>query len=163
MAQYEATARSNYFRVRDRVAFHNALDEYGVSSLDVLEGTGGTREGAIRLIETGLGGWPSFNEDDVAARLDFEYSGDGDWVDDAGDRVTVPQEHGSLASLVGAHLAPGETAVLIEVGFEKARYLIGSAVAVDATGEQVVIDLDDIYDLALEKLTTKGSIDRAHD
>jgi hypothetical protein len=48
---------------------------------------------------------------------------------------------------LAAHLVPGQIAVLIEVGHEKQRYLVGYATAVNASGTCRSVVLDDIYDL----------------
>jgi len=46
------------------------------------------------------------------------------------------------------HLADGWVAILMEVGHEQSRYLVGYAVAVNSAGETVTVDLDSIHALA---------------
>lgn len=43
------------------------------------------------------------------------------------------------------HLAPGQVAILIEIGNEGLRYLNGQTMAVNSNGATITIDLDDIY------------------
>lgn len=51
----------------------------------------------------------------------------------------------TLPELVAAHLVDGDVAVFMEVGFEKMRFLVGQAVAINAAGEHRTVSLDDIY------------------
>lgn len=61
--------------------------------------------------------------------------------DDDGNEVDFVAE-------IAGHLASDSVAVLFEVGAEKLRYLVGMAVAVNAEGQRVALDLGDIYRLA---------------
>jgi len=129
MANYYATARSNYFAVKDEMTFRQWAQFAG---LKVLEPThakvnaDGINRFAITPDDGDDCGWPTqrFNEE----------TGDDDEVD-------VPGE-------LAAYLKDGEVAVLIEVGSEKLRYLCGYATAVNSTGKTVNLSLEGIYERA---------------
>ena len=120
MANYYATARSNYFRVKDSIAFErwvNSIDGLGIFTK---QGDGCT---LYAIYDNGgdACGWPSYNfEDDTEIDLTAE---------------------------LAAHLVDGEVAVLIEVGAEKLRYLVGHAVAVRSDGEVICLNLYSIYQM----------------
>lgn len=46
------------------------------------------------------------------------------------------------------HLVEGEVAILLEIGSEKQRYLIGRGVAVNAAGDVTFVNIRDIYEKA---------------
>lgn len=154
MADYIASARTNRFAVKDVEALKKDLSSYGLVS-----GSWEAPHGADIIIEVspddspaeGLvalfadGGWPSLDLDSVAERLDSD------------DADGLPQEHEDFMQLVSAHLMPRQVAVFIEVGSEKMRYLGGTAVAINATGETRVIDLGGIYEMASE-LTDQDAV-----
>ncbi len=130
MANYYATARSNYFAVKDETAFREWA---GILGLTILEPDhrDKTADGLLRLgIASGYnddsGGWPT--------SLTDEETGDYEDID--------------VAEQLVAHLADGEVAVLIEAGNEKLRYISGLAVAVNNKGRTVIVDLDSIYTAA---------------
>lgn len=50
-------------------------------------------------------------------------------------------------SELAEHLAPGEVAILEEVGSEKLRYLFGQAIAVHSDGRQLCMTLSDIEEM----------------
>ena len=118
MANFNGTARSNYFKVKDVEAFKAWVET--IPDLVCWE-----REGlyAIRSEDFDTGCWPSTRYDDEDEDLNLT---------------------GELAE----HLAEGEVAVLMEAGAEKLRYISGWAVAVNHKGEEVSISLYNIYDLA---------------
>lgn len=125
MANYTATTRSNYFAVKDEAAFTAWCAQRSLHHWD-REEDGQPRRFAISADTGDCCGWPMY-----------------DWADDGSDTVEIdfPEE-------LAQHLAEGEVAVLIEIGNEKLRYLTGCAVAVDHTGETLVVSLDDIYEEA---------------
>lgn len=133
MANYYATARSNYFAVKDEIAFREWADRFG---LDILEPShkdkvaDGVRRYAITPKgDEDSGGWPTYIADDET----------DDYVD-----IDLPKE-------LSAHLVPHEVAVLMEIGSEKLRYVTGVAVAINHKGRRVRMDLDSIY-LAASRL-----------
>jgi hypothetical protein len=121
MANYCATARSNYFRVKDAAAFEAWCDE---RFLDYWQDTARERYAISASGEYASGSWP--------------------WYDHSTDAEI------DIAAELVPHLHPKDVAVLIEVGSEKLRYLIGQAVAVHASGRIDRVSLDDIYDRAMQ-------------
>lgn len=124
MANYYASARSNYFLVKDADAFQAWAKrrELGIWSSD--------KEGgrvAIYPLSGDDNGWPS-----------CRYNDETDEYDDFSVVEELPE-----------HLVEGEVAVLMEVGAEKLRYLVGHAIAVNAAGEVQSVNLQDaIMELA---------------
>jgi hypothetical protein len=121
MADWNGSARSNYFKVKDIIAFTKALE-----GLDVEIHAGDN--GRVCLLAMGdHGSWPSGRFDaDTDEYLDVD-----------------------VVDLVAGHLAPGEVAVLQEVGAEKLRYLTGWAIAINSDGERVEVSIEDIYGKAV--------------
>jgi hypothetical protein len=118
MADYIATARSNYFAVKNEAAFAAWCERRDLATWT------DDQDLSLHAIssDTCHGDWPSYDPDE-----------DGDF---------------DLAQELAAHLAPGHVAVLIEAGAEKLRYVSGSAVAVHPDGRTVQLCLDDIYAMA---------------
>ena len=153
MANYTEQGRTNYFRVKDLAVFKAELRAYGIepasweeansygSEFVLHAGVNNKPEGAIALFSYGM--WPSFDEYATASRLDV-------CIDDEADESGIPCNYDSLLMLVADHLVDGEVAIFMEVGFEKMRYLTGTAVAVNAIGDTRHIDLNSIYELAKE-------------
>ncbi|MBC2593537.1 hypothetical protein H5P28_04605 [Ruficoccus amylovorans] len=121
MADYYATTRSNYFGVKDEKAFLAWAEstELGVQRREDPD------HGNLFMIysDQEKGAWPNYvyNEE----KDDF-------------DEVEVIPE-------LAKHLKDGHVAILLEIGSEKLRYLVGVASAVNCRGEQVYVDLDAIY------------------
>lgn len=125
MANYVATARSNYFRVKNPVAFR----EWAESRL--LDVQGDNEKGfMIYPSDYAEGSWPSSVYDDDS----------GDYTD-----IDLP---GELAE----HLADDYVAILEEVGHEKLRYLLGWAVAVNNKGGREHVDLSTLIGEKAKKL-----------
>jgi hypothetical protein len=126
MANYYATARSNYFAVKDKTTFRSWAARTG---LHILEPThrdkvaDGIPRYGITPADGDDSGWPTLRYN--------EESNDYDDID-------VP---GQLSE----HLADDEVAILMEVGNEKLRYVSGSAVAVNNQGKSVFLNLGTIY------------------
>ena len=120
MANYYASCRSNYFRVKDEQAFVAAMAD--VPDVELFN-----KDGFYCLLGNGESGWPSFylDEDDNDVEID-------------------------VVSLVSEHLADEEVAIFVEVGSEKLRYLDGFAVAINNKGETRSLSLDSITTLAKE-------------
>jgi hypothetical protein len=125
MSNYHATARSNYFKVKDLEAFNNWCRSLEIEPID--GDPGDNKAGLVAMIsDTPDGdGWPSsrVNENDEAVEVD-------------------------LAAELSAHLEDGWVAVLMESGAEKCRYVSGWALAVNSKGETRHLSLQDIYELA---------------
>jgi hypothetical protein len=125
MANYYATARSNYFLVKDKEAFAVAMTDLGVGVWDDRE------DGRVGVYPDygDSNGWPSYDPEEDK---DIEFT-----------------------HIVAAHLADDEVCVLQEVGAEKLHYLNGYAIAftnelaTDAAAG-VAVSLEDIYAKAAE-------------
>jgi hypothetical protein len=116
---YEAHARSNYFRVKDMESFRAFLSAWGN---DVTLRPHYDDAELVCLLSTGEGGFPSHD-------------------DDTDEPIYFPQ-------LVAEHLADDEVAVFVECWHEGLRYVGGDALAINNKGETVIIHTDDIYGLA---------------
>lgn len=118
MANWNGTARSNYFRVKDKDAFREALKPY-----------------EIRV-------WDSTYDTTLVA-IASEDGDTGDWCCYDDDMNEIP-----IWELVAPHLQDGQVAVFLSAGAEKMRYITGSAMAVTNKGEPVGVYLSDIYNKA---------------
>ena len=126
MANYYATARSNYFAVKDEKAFRDWAFRLGLTVLepDLRDETAdGIRRFGIssgNFVESC--GWPKvvWNEE----TCDY-------------DPIEVHEQ-------LSAHLADNEVAVLIEVGNETLRHVTGVAVTVNKKGRIVTVNLDSV-------------------
>lgn len=78
---------------------------------------------------------------------ELDDSGSFEICDDDGDDCFLEQ----LAS----HLEDAEIAVIMEVGHEKSRYLVGVATAVNNAGETIQVCLDDVYEAAAKRFGHK--------
>jgi len=128
MANYYEQARSSYFKVKDKEAFRAFLERFG---------------GAVEMIE------------DDKGRVGF-LAGEGlpsEWVVADADGM---EEHVEVdfASELAVHLADHEVAVVMANGYEKMRYLVGYAIAINNKKERREVDLAGIYELA-SQLTKK--------
>lgn len=128
MANYTAVARSNYFQVKDLAAFREEAKLYNLTVRDAIDPQ--RKANGFVMIhpdqDGDCGGWPGFLwDDDLEEEVEFD-----------------------LHSWVAGHLMKGQVAVLEEVGFEKLRYLVGVAVAVNSQGETRAVQLGDILEQA---------------
>lgn len=119
---YTASARSNYFKVRDVEAFEEWAKDRG---LEVVEA-----DGSYALLggDGDTGGWPSsvYDEDqDTDLEID-------------------------VALELSRFLEDGEVAILVEVGNEGLRSLNGYAEAINNRGETRFVSLRHIFELAKE-------------
>ena len=130
MANYYATARSNYFAVKDEQAFREWAGHLGLTVLEPDPGNK-TANGIRRF------GIASGSDGDSGSWPDSTYDEDADEINEI-----------DLAEQLAAHLADDEVAVLMEVSHENLRFVAGTAVAVNNRGETVSIDLDLIYHAA---------------
>jgi hypothetical protein len=121
MADYTATAASNTFVVNDAAAFADALSQL-----------------SIRIERARLS--PTPNNVYLVADTDH-----GEWPSEYLDGTTEETGEVDLPALIAGHLADGQVAILKEAGAEKASYVGGIALAVNAAGETEKVDLDEIY------------------
>jgi hypothetical protein len=124
MANYYATFRSNYFRVRDLTEFKNLCESYNLTVLYEKDGSE-------------LVGIASGVDSDDGAMPDMKYNEQSDEF-----------EYADLVGDLYPLLLEGEVAVLMEVGAEKLRYVVGYAIAFNNKGETKELGLNQIYDLA---------------
>ncbi|CEJ88092.1 conserved hypothetical protein [Hyphomicrobium sp. GJ21] len=131
MANYYATTRSNYFRVKDEAAFKAWC---GDLSLDWWTKQFDGQEGTFFAVSADTSsGWPSSR-----------------FVQDPNDPDVEDDEEVDLTTELAKHLDPRDAAVLIEIGNEKLRYLCGYATAVTADGREHSISLSTICEEAAE-------------
>lgn len=159
MSEYISKARTNSFIVKDVEAFKNDLLAYGVrpepwsearnGAEFIFDHTTGSENPAGTVSLFAFGGWPSLDEEHVADRLGLD------------DDDVVTLKHNDLVQLVASHLVEGQVAVFVEVGAQKMIYLGGTAVAVNASGETRVVDLDNINALAQELTGPETVVTRA--
>ena len=123
MANYYATCRSNYFKVKDPVAFTSWCLR---CSLEFFESERHDGLYAIASNDADGAGWPSQRDDAAGNEL----------------------EEFDMVAELATHLSEGCVAILMESGHEKLRYVTGVAIAVNAKGQITQITLEDIYDKA---------------
>lgn len=126
MADFYGSSRTNYFRVKDRAAFEEVLQPLlDEEAVEIHDGD----DGRLCVLAVGhFGTFPtSYYDDKLDEDIEFEFP-----------------------ELIAPHLADGEVAVVIEVGAEKLRYVLGSATAINNKGETRRVSLDLIYELAAD-------------
>lgn len=131
MANYTAYFRSNYFAVKDVAQFQQFCDEF---QLEMITKTDAAQTLYGFLNQGNEGGLPTSRYDEATQ----------DWED------------ADLLSMLATHLAEDYVAIVMEVGFEKMRYLVGEAHAVNAKGDIISVELDEIYERAAS-LGQKGT------
>lgn len=126
MANFNGTARSNYFRVKNPVVFEESMAALPDIKVWSEVGEDKVERYAIASDDGDTGSWPSYRYDDV----------------EEGEEIDMPDE-------IKPHLMDGEVCVLMQAGAEKLRYISGYALAFDNTDRPVVhVSLNDIYGLA---------------
>lgn len=121
MANYEETARTNYFRIKNREAFDKDFET--IPGVEIWYDA----EDPLLIGMGSYDGWPSFR------------CSDDEDIDDADI---------DIVDVVAGHLAEGEVAVFTSAGHEKLRFVGGFATAVNHEGRAVSISTNDIYSLA---------------
>ena len=131
MANYTVYFRSNYFAVKDVAQFQSFCDEFQLELITKRDAS----EPLYGFLNQGNeGGLPTARYDEVTQ----------DWED------------ADLLRTLATHLVEDYVAIVMEVGFEKMRYLVGEAHAVNAKGEIINVELDEIYGRAAS-LGRKGT------
>lgn len=120
MANYTAFFRSNYFAVKDVAQFQRFCQEFQLEMITDTEQD-----------ETLYGFLGPEHESGIPVTRYNE--------------ATDEWEEADLLAMLATHLAEDYVAIVMEVGYEKLRYLIGVAHAVNAAGETIDVDLDEIY------------------
>jgi hypothetical protein len=121
MANYYGQTRTNYFAVKDPEAFKKALAKYPVEVI-TQERDGVTLYGFMD------------NDPNGGGDIYYHYDSDGNVI-----------EIDSYADLFKEHLEDDWVAVIMSAGSEKYRYLNGHAIAFNNKGEEIHLDLNDIY------------------
>jgi hypothetical protein len=134
MANYYATTRSNYFRAKDAGAFEAWCAKRQLDFWTTYEEGIGERY-AIAANDGDGAGWPHY---------DPEQNADIEFTDE-----------------LAKHLDPRDVAVLLEVGSEKLRYLVGEALAVYHDARTVGVHLDEIYQRAADEFSGDFTITEA--
>lgn len=130
MANYYASCRTNYFNVKDVAKFKEEMAAFPVSVHE--------KNGLVTVLgeDADGGGWPC-----------------SVWDEEAQDFVECDFE-----GVIAEHLTDDSIAVIIEVGAEKLRYLVGWATAINSNGETETISLHDIYAEAEARFGIKPTV-----
>lgn len=158
MANFQGTARTNYFRVKDEQAFRDLIDLLPDQHLMTEVGKDDITRFGFYSDNPDDGCFPNritfddnlTREDQLPAPFllpdvldDIDYY---EQEDENGQVVkTIMDITIDLPRLVSHYLAEGEVAVFMQAGAENVRYVSGWATAVNHLGRQVHIVLDDIY------------------
>ena len=130
MANYMALVRSNYIKVKDVSAWKAFCKRWGLTPIeDSQKRQGFTGE----ELEDGL-------------RTDYVL-----------DQETGEEKEADFFKEISQELASGQVAIIIQIGWEKMRYLTGWAWAINSKGVNKRSDLSDIYKVA-EKMAHSGEI-----
>ncbi|WP_342314750.1 hypothetical protein LIX17_25125 (plasmid) [Mycobacterium avium subsp. hominissuis] len=128
MADYSGKGRTNIFKVKDIDALKAALA--GAEFTVEARPDRGADAVLIQVSDndvTGCWGQPVHTDDDDAEPTE----------------LFVPD-------MIAEHLQDGQVAVFVHAGSEKLNYLSAYSIAVHANGNQVRLDLNDIYQRAAE-------------
>ena len=124
MANYKGRFRSNYFGVKDVEAFQAFCEQHDLEFIEKDSLCG-------FLMNEGTEGG-------------FQTTG---WDEESEEETDTLDE-------LCQHLAEGQVAIVMEVGYEKMRYLIGRAWVMNAAGESTFLDLTDLAIAAAKTLTS---------
>lgn len=128
MANYDATARSNYVKLSNPEAAIRIAKAAGIRV-----SKSNLHPDLYCFLSENEGGWPSTLCD----------------IDNTGEETDFSFEENIMP-----YVEEGEVLVLMEAGAEKLRYIIGAAVAMQRKGEKVSVcqvHLDGIYKIAAKK------------
>lgn len=123
MANFYGQARTNYFLVKNADAFLEEMQKYPVEIIKEVK-NGQTLYGFMDADDNGGG------------NIDY-------YTDEEGNYLTT-----DWAEVFKQHLADDWVAIIVSSGAEKYRYIAGHATAYNNKGEEVHLDLSDIYNLA---------------
>jgi hypothetical protein len=135
MANYQAVGRSNYYRVKDPAAFARFCERWDVVLIEK-----GSHE--KELPADGLYGW--YCEFGVPSSTREGWDDEEEEEEEVEAMTTEadpPSEEPDFQLELAEQLAPGEIAVVVEAGHERARYVSGWGWAVDHEGETVGLDM----------------------
>ena len=133
MANYYEQSRSNYFKVKNKAAFRAFLERFG---------------GAVEPIEDDQGRVGFLAQEGIPATY---------MPDDASSEA----EEVDFVSELAGHLADHEVMIVMGTGYEKMRYLVGYAIAINNQKKRRAVDLAGIYELARQLTGKPKRITRA--
>ena len=125
MSNYIETARSNYFKVKSLSKFKKAISSF--DDIKIVKGQNGT----ITIL------------------------GMGETFPDVGYTKNGNEMKNTFSDIVSKHLTDDSVFIAMGVGYEKMRYLIGWAYAVDNTNTRVYVNTDEIYAKAKKQFAGK--------
>lgn len=117
--------RSNYFAVRDADAFLAFCERHDLEP--ITKGNKASQYGFLSPRDVMF----SPDMEDDFAREGEEGSGEADWLQE-----------------LAKHIAGDDVAVVMQIGSDKMRFLMGHAWAVNGRGQTQELDLDEIYNRA---------------
>ena len=159
MANYYPKCRSNYFAVKDPELFKlfcdlwnvDCWEEKGLYGFGVLGDNGYPNYATIEVPKMCEGCerecffCPCHNCEASNGCIDCPAEPEDD------DEVAIYEfDCNDFENQLIAQLVDGHVAIIIEIGYEKFRYLNGYAVALNSKGERRLVNLDDIYKIASE-------------
>lgn len=127
MANYQATARSNYVKIKDMEGLKKALKPFDIA---IWEQDGMVGFGQSEMSDGGWPGWCliSVADDEPEEEIEFD-----------------------PAIQICPFMEEGQVLVMMESGHEKLRYVQGHAQAFNTKGGYVQLILRDIYQMAADK------------
>jgi hypothetical protein len=124
MANYYASARTNYFQVKDVKAFTEEVEKY---NLEVVSKDDNPEFVAL-FVQSDDGAFP--------------------WNDYFSDDAVFGGDEIDWAGIFSRHLQENSVVIIQEIGSEKLRYFAGFAVAYNSKGETISININKIFDQA---------------
>ncbi len=122
------TGISSFFRVKDERAFRDEMNEIGGVEIVYEDSKDEHPIRRFALLDGYGEGWPSY----------MEYENEnGNMVQD---------EDFYFFGAVSMHLEDGEVAVFQEIGAEGHRYVSGYSIAINNAGEELVVDIHEIFE-----------------
>lgn len=156
MGNYIPRWRTNHFKVKDKVEFLSWVDSF-YSDYEVVMNTVDDAEW-FAIYSTGETGEPSTRSQTPAEAEDW-LTNHPDMLDPGlsdDDNIRRVQEEDEMEMdfylELSEHLTDDCVACGVEVGYEGMRYLIGTAVVVDSTGERSWVGLTQWIDAEAKKL-----------
>ena len=125
MADWYGTARSNYVKIKDMDGLKAAIEPFPIS---ISKGDDENEGKVCFLSDDGdSGGWPGHAYDEDDNEIEFD-----------------------PAVQICPFMEDDQVLVMMESGAEKLRYITGNAMAFNAKGDSVRVNLNDIYKKAAE-------------
>ena len=125
MANYVAKVRTNYFKVKDQDAWQAFCDRYEFTN--IIDTQDGERLNGFMDTTMGHGLPTSYYDEKKDEDVEIDFTKE-----------------------LSKHIEDGWVAIIVEIGAEKYRYLLGFAVAVNSKNECRQVTLDEIIERAKE-------------